>query len=90
MILKGRKKGTVRFSIRPAQDARQAYLAGEFSEWNPIRMRKRAGEFSVSIAVEPGTYQYKYVIDDQWVPDPDNSNWAISDCNTVNSVAIID
>ena len=53
-------------------------------------MRKRAGEFSVSVAVEPGTYQYKYVVDDQWVTDPDNSNWAISDCNSVNSVAIID
>ena len=90
MIAKGRKKGTVRFSIRPVEDARQAWLAGEFSEWNPIRMRKGKGEFSVCVAVGPGTYQYKYVIDDQWVTDPDNSNWAISDCNSVNSLAIID
>jgi len=89
MVKKGRRKGTYRFTLTPNGEARKASVAGDFTGWGPVAMRRRSGAFGVTVALPPGCYQYKFVVDGQWVTDPDNSDWGVSDIGTINSVVTV-
>ena len=90
MFAKGSKKGTVSFTVKPQAAPKKVMLAGDFNKWQPVPMKKQKdGSFSAVVTLAPGTYEYKFVIDDQWVVDPDNSVWAVNNYGTLNSVAQI-
>ncbi len=91
MITKGRKKGTVRFSLTPGNGADKVQLAGDFTGWQPKPLRKnKAGEYVSVVPLAPGTYEYKFIVDGQWVMDPDNSSWAANSFGTFNSVCRVE
>jgi len=93
MVEMGRKKGTVRFTFRPASDVplKRAEVAGDFSDWQPIRMRKQKDGFFVSVVpLSAGTYEYKFILDGQWAVDPDNNAWALNSYGTLNSIVRVD
>ena len=82
------RQRVVEFRIK-APDASKVYLAGEFNSWSEtdMPMSKQAnGEWTASIALKPGRYQYKFIIDDTWTPDPDNSERVDDGYNGFNSV----
>ena len=88
MVTKGRRKGTTRFSVKPGDGARKVCLAGDFNGWTPAAMRKQKdGLFAATLSLDPGCYDYKFVVDGQWVVDPDNSTLTINPFGTFNSVA---
>jgi 1,4-alpha-glucan branching enzyme len=90
MISKGRKKGTIRFAYTPRGEADTVSVAGDFSDWQPVRMRKqKQGQYVAILPVGPGTHEYKFVVDDRWVADPENDTCAVNPFGTVNSVAIV-
>lgn len=90
MFSKGSKKGTVNFAVKPQGASKKVMLAGDFNRWQPVPMKKQSdGKFAATVSLVPGTYEYKFVIDDQWVVDPDNSVWAVNSYGTLNSVALI-
>jgi 1,4-alpha-glucan branching enzyme len=90
MISKGRKKGTLRFAYTPQDQPGSVSVAGDFSEWQPVRMRKqKMGQYVAILPVGPGTHEYKFVVDDHWVADPENDRCAVNSFGTVNSVAIV-
>ncbi len=65
----------VRFSVN-APGAKDVYLAGEFNGWDEKgqkmrRSPKTKGLFVCSIELEPGRYEYKFVVDGQWICDED-------------------
>jgi 1,4-alpha-glucan branching enzyme len=83
-------RGRLRFSLRPADGAHEVFVAGDFTEWKPVRMRKQAdGCFGTSLRVPPGIHEYKFLIGQQWITDPDNSEWAGNPYGTMNSVAVV-
>ena len=87
MFSKGRGKGTIRFSIKPSQKASQVHVAGEFSQWQPVEMRKgRGGMFAATVKAAPVT-EYKFIVDGQWLTDPDHASWSVNSFGTLNSVA---
>lgn len=91
MVEKGRKKGTVRFTIKPDGGVKNASLAGSFSNWQPVRMQKQKDGVFVSVLTIPrGTHEYKFVLDDHWVVDPDNAAAALNSFGTMNSVLTVD
>ena len=91
MISKGRKKGTVRFSLKPRTKAKSVAVAGDFTGWKPQAMKKqKSGEFVATLEVPVGTYEYKFLVDEEWVTDPDNSTWSRNPFGTMNSVAIVE
>ena len=91
MFGKGGKKGTVRFTVRPDGGARKVQLAGSFNDWKPVAMRKQKdGAFAFLATIPPGTYEYKFIVDGQWVVDPDNSAWALNPYGAMNSVANVE
>ncbi len=67
-------EGGIRFTYYDPR-ARQVYLAGDFNGWDvtatPMK-RDDQGVFSVVVPLGPGRYEYKFVVDGQWVADPYN------------------
>lgn len=54
--------------------ARSVQVAGDFNGWDPGRTpldEVSAGAWAVTIPLEPGRYEYMYVVDgQQWIADP--------------------
>ncbi len=57
-------------------NARSVAIAGDFNDWNPDRMvsdsREAADTFRTLVALKPGRYRYRLVVDGQWQSDPHN------------------
>jgi 1,4-alpha-glucan branching enzyme len=90
MVEKGRKKGTLRFSLE-ANGSGKVELAGDFNDWQPSRMRKnKQGRYVAVVPVPPGVYEYKFIVDGDWITDPETHTWAMNPYGTMNSVAQMD
>ena len=90
MYGKGRKKGTVRIAYQ-AGNAKSVGVAGSFSNWDIVRLRKQKdGSFVANVAVAPGSYEYKFIVDGDWQVDPDNSAWALNPYGTLNSLMVVE
>ena len=88
MVSKGTAKGSVCFGIKPARPAKKVLLAGSFNAWKPVACRRQKdGAYSLSVDLRPGTYEYKFIVDEEWVIDPENPTWAMNVFGTFNSVA---
>lgn len=79
----------VTFTVH-TEKGRAVYLAGEFNKWNPtakkMAYKAKAGIYTASVKLAPGSYQYKFVIDGTWCADPENVNSVPNDQGTFNSV----
>ena len=55
-------------------DAMSVALAGDFNGWDPMRTpleQTSSGAWTVTIPLEPGRYEYMFVVDGkQWIADP--------------------
>lgn len=82
-------KQSVTFSVH-AEKGKSVYLAGEFNQWDPaakkMAYKARSGVYATTIKLEPGVYQYKFVIDGAWCADPENFDCVQNDQGTFNSV----
>lgn len=82
----------VRFTLS-AQPGCKVYVAGSFNDWDPTRNRmrfnKHNGVYSTSAWLAPGSYEYKFIVDDEWLVDPSCENWVYNDFNTLNSVLTV-
>ncbi len=59
-----------RFSV-DCPGAKSVFLAGDFNDWDPTarrmkRVRKGGSEFAAVVELEPGRYQFKYIVDGDW------------------------
>jgi 1,4-alpha-glucan branching enzyme len=57
--------------INPA--AKQVFVAGSFNDWQPEQTPLVAagnGRWTRDLKVAPGRYEYLFVVDGQWLPDP--------------------
>ena len=53
--------------------AKQVLLAGDFNGWSPNATpmsRDSSGHWETTVDLAPGRYQYKFVADGEWIPDP--------------------
>ena len=70
--LRERTTQDVVFTIDNPQ-AQQVFLCGDFNEWSPrsLRMFRRGelGQWEKRIPLRPGRYEYKFVVDGEWVHD---------------------
>jgi 1,4-alpha-glucan branching enzyme len=67
-----RKTQDVVFRAEKPQ-AQAVYLVGDFNGWSPrtLRMLRRGenGKWERRIPLPPGRYEYKFVVDNEWVHD---------------------
>jgi hypothetical protein len=63
----------VYFALK-APGAGEVYLVGDFNNWNATveKMRQTGDLFEISLFLVEGSYRYKFVVDGQWIVDPDN------------------
>ena len=88
MFTKGKKDGTTRFLLRPSGHAQEVLVAGSFSQWQPLAMkRQRDGRFALTVPVPAGTYEYRFIVDGTWTTDPDNASYVLNPYGGANSVA---
>ncbi len=67
-------------------------VAGTFNNWDPQAspLRKSgAGEWCLQMWLEPGTYEYRFLVDGQWKMDP-LARYQVTDfCGGVTSVLVV-
>jgi len=82
------KTVSVRFAfVKPG--AKQVSLCGEFNSWSPTAMpmkRQADGRWETTLALSPGQYQYKFLADGEWVPDPAAQRSVTNQYGSLNSV----
>ncbi|MCB1184711.1 glycogen-binding domain-containing protein, partial [bacterium] len=74
-----------------APGAAAVYLAGEFNNWSDSAdpMSGQDGVWTLTRDLAPGTYQYKFVVDGNWVPDANNGATADDGFGGQNSVLTV-
>ncbi len=66
--------GVVRFRYSDAE-AEEVYLVGDFNGWSPNATPldpESDGEWVTLVFLDPGTYEYKFLVDGEWRVDADN------------------
>ena len=78
----------VKFNL-PDLGAKRVLLSGDFNDWSlratPMN-RQADGHWETTLALAPGRYQYKFVVDGQWIPDPNAHEQVNNQHGTLNSV----
>ncbi len=70
-------KVAVTFSMTLDETPDEVFVAGNFNSWTPhdpnyaMADRNGDGTWEITIRLAPGTYQYKFVVDNEWVLPPD-------------------
>ena len=83
----GRKRRNFRVLTKPGSDV---YLSGSFNNWKDKDKKMKDpggnGEYSISLFLPPGKYEYKFVINGEWHVDPECPDWVVNEHGTLNSV----
>ncbi len=75
-----------------APDAQSVAVVGTFSNWeqNPIPLKKQKnGVWKASIPIEPGQHEYRFLVDGQWMDDPECPEHAPNPFGSQNCVRIV-
>lgn len=80
-----RRAVTFEFEDAPGKEV---FLAGSFNNWQmTTRMKeKEQGTYSCRLLLEPGEYQYKFVVNGEWRLDGQNGCFAPNGFGELNSV----
>ena len=63
-------------------------MTGSFNKWNEdlFKMDKTGNGWEFTLKMKPDAYQYRYIVDGQWMEDPNNSNKAENEFGEYNSI----
>ena len=84
-------KGNTAFRLKGYKDASIVALAGSFNNWNQSQyiFGREGEEWVCRIDLEPGKHAYKFIVDGNWLLDPENPNTEDDDYGVKNSVLIV-
>ena len=92
MVFQDSKNGETVFAYTPTAKAAKVFLVGDFNDWkaDAKRMVKmKDGSFRARLHLAPGRYEYKFLVDGEWMSDPQAPEEAVNSYGTVNSVAVV-
>jgi hypothetical protein len=72
--------------------AKQVAVAGDFNDWKPERsplVQIGNGRWVGDLNVKPGRHEYLFVVDGQWLPDPNATENVQNPFGGKNSVLIV-
>lgn len=73
-------------------DAKTVCVAGSFNEWKPEKtplVSLGNGRWVGDLTVKPGRHEYLFVVDGQWLPDPNARESVANPFGGTNSVLIV-
>ena len=86
------KTTKVTFYTHKATKAENAYLVGDFNDWDEssLPMNKlKDGRFKVIVKLEPGKeYQFRYLVDGEWHNEWEADKYAPNSFSGDNSIVI--
>lgn len=79
--------GNVRFRLRGYEDAEKVVVAGSFNKWNEhlFQMYRIENGWELRVQMKPGDYEYRYIVDGNWMKDPTNPDKVRNEFNEYNS-----
>ncbi len=90
---KGIYKVTFSLPVTALQGKKSVALLGDFNNWEPskgIALKSGKTEFSASVDLAPGTYEFKYLIDNNiWENDFNADNYSPSPFAGVNNSVLV-
>lgn len=68
------EKGNVVFRLKGYSTANKVFVSGEFNNWVPWQtfLTKAGDDWICKVHLNKGTYKYMFVVDGNWIPDPNN------------------
>lgn len=75
-----------------APQAKKVSLAGSFNNWDSNSLsakRDRQGNWSVKIELNPGRYEYKFIVDGSWLNDPSCRTCVPNGLGSTNCVLVV-
>lgn len=84
----GRKKVTF---ILEVDGAISVSLMGDFNNWNEIKhpMKKYNETWKKTVFLNPGRYEYRFLVDGEWRNDPNNNQLCKNRFGTYNNFLIV-
>jgi hypothetical protein len=83
----GKKKVT--FKYNAPENTHEVKLCGNFTSWEKgciIMNHVRGAEWKAQVSLEPGEYEYKFLVDDKWYTDPSANRQQMNAVGNENSV----
>lgn len=82
------EKGNATFFLNGFSNANKVVLSGSFNRWDEhlYRMKKTDNGWKLTLQLSPNKYEYKFIIDGNWIEDPKNNNKIKSEFNGYNSI----
>ena len=68
-------------------------IAGDFNDWEAdkgVKTLLRKGRVTKTFLAEPGTHQYRLILDGNWQADPTNPDSVINEFGEANSVLVVE
>jgi 1,4-alpha-glucan branching enzyme len=86
------KKKRITFTFH-APEAKSVHIAGSFNDWNaysdPLSQGKAgraSGMWRRVFYLEPGVYEYRFIVDGVWLDDPDATELWTNEFSSFNCV----
>ncbi|HEX3560682.1 MAG TPA: DUF3471 domain-containing protein [Pyrinomonadaceae bacterium] len=81
-------QGNTTFRLAGHADASIVILTGSFNEWNQSQLvfGREGDAWVCRIDLDPGIYQYKFVVDGNWLLDPSNPETAQDEAGNINNL----
>ena len=77
-----------------AEPGSQVFLAGTFNDWDasslPLQETDEEGVFRAQVPLRAGRYEYKFVVDGEWVADVACPYWTVNEFGSLNSIVVVD
>jgi len=80
--------GNARFFLPGFAEAEQVLLTGSFNGWDEesFEMNRVEDGWALRLNLEAGRYEYKFIVDGEWMHDPNNPETVTNRYRTLNSV----
>lgn len=80
--------GNTTFFLPGHQTKREVILTGDFIGWDEekLMMDKELTGWRIKIDLPPGRYEYKFIVDNEWIHDPENPLTVRNEHGTLNSI----
>jgi hypothetical protein len=80
--------GNVTFKLKGYKNADNVILSGTFNRWDEtgFKMKRTDDGWKVTLQLRPDIYQYKFIVDGNWIEDPQNPSKVKNEFDGHNSV----